>query len=75
VKATLLVDRVAEVENLFATQDEVDKEVQRFARQTREPVAAVRKKLEKSGAIARIAHRIRSEKAINLLFEQARKEA
>jgi trigger factor len=75
VKASLLVDRVAEVENLFATQDEVDKEVQRFARQTREPVAAVRKKLEKSGAIARIAHRIRSEKAINLLFEQARKEA
>jgi trigger factor len=75
VKASLLVDRVAEVENLFATQDEVDKEVQRFARQTREPVAAVRKKLEKSGAIGRIAHRIRSEKAINLLFEQARKEA
>jgi trigger factor len=75
VKASLLVDRVAEVENLYATQDEVDKEVQRFARQTREPVAAVRKKLEKSGAIARIAHRIRSEKAINLLFEHARKEA
>jgi len=75
VKASLLIDRVAEVENLFATQDEVDKEVQRFARQTREPVAAARKKLEKSGAIARIANRIRNEKAINLLFEHARKEA
>jgi trigger factor len=75
VKASLLIDRVAEVENLYATQDEVDKEVQRFARQTREPVAAARKKLEKSGAIARIANRIRNEKAINLLFEHARKEA
>ena len=75
VKASLLIDRVAEVENLYATQDDVDKEVQRFARQSREPVAAMRKKLEKSGAIGRIAHRIRSEKAINLLFEHARKEA
>jgi trigger factor len=75
VKTSLLIDRVAELENLFATQDEVDKEVQRFAKQTREPVAAVRKKLEKSGAIGRIAHRIRNEKALNLLFEYARKEA
>lgn len=75
VKASLLIDRVAEVENIHATQDEVDKEVQRFARQTREPVAAVRKKLEKSGALARIANRIRNEKAVNLLFEHARKEA
>ncbi len=75
VKASLLVDRVAEVENVHATQDEVDKEVQKFARQTREPVAAARKKLEKSGAIGRIAHRIRAEKAISLLFEHARKEA
>jgi trigger factor len=75
VKAALLIDRVAEVENVYATQDEVDKEVQRFARQTREPVAAARKKLEKSGAIGRIAHRIRNEKTLNLLFEHARKEA
>jgi trigger factor len=75
VKASLLIDRVAEVENLYATQDEVDKEVQRIARQAREPVAAMRKKLEKNGAIGRIAYRIRNDKAINLLFEHARKEA
>lgn len=75
VKASLLIDRVAEVESLYATQQEVDQEVQRIARQQREPVAAVRKRLEKNGVLARIAHRIRADKALNLLFEHARKEA
>jgi trigger factor len=75
VKASLLIDRVAEVEGVHATQDEVDREVQRIARQDREPVEAVRKKLEKNGTLARIAHRIRADKAVNLLFEHARKEA
>lgn len=75
VKASLLIDRLAEVEKIYATNDEVDREVQRFARQEREPVAAVRKKLEKSGAIGRIAHRIRADKAVSFLFEHARKEA
>ena len=75
VKASLLIERVAEVEGVHATRDEVDREVQRIARQEREPVAAVRKKLKNSGAIGRIAHRIRAEKAVNLLFEHARKEA
>ena len=40
-----------------------------------EPVAAARKKLEKEGALGRIAYRIRSDKTLNFLFEHARKEA
>jgi trigger factor len=53
----------------------VDREVQRFARSQREPVAAVRMKLEKEGGLERIANRIRTDKTINFLFEQARKVA
>ncbi len=73
VRATLLLDRIAEVEAVAVQQDEVDREVQRMARQQREPVAAVRVKLEKDGGLDRIANRIRTDKAIALLFEQARK--
>ena len=58
-----------------ATNDEVDHEVQRIAKQEREPVAATRKKLQKDGVLGRIAYRIRSEKTLNFLFEHARKEA
>lgn len=75
VRATLLLDRIAEVEAVQVQQDEVDREVQRLARQQREPVAAVRVKLEKDGGLDRIANRIRTDKAIALLFEQARKVA
>ena len=41
----------------------------------REPVAAVRKKLQKDGILSRIAYQIRSNKTMNFLFEHARKEA
>lgn len=75
VKASLLLDKIAEAEQLYATQDEVDHEVQRLARQEREPVAATRKRLEKDDGVRRIANHIRTEKTLNFLFEHARKEA
>jgi trigger factor len=75
VKASLLLDKIAEREAIGATQEEVDREVQRIARQQREAVAVTRAKLQKDGAIGRIASNIRTEKTLNLLFEQSRKEA
>jgi len=75
VKGSLLIDKIADTESVHATNDEVDHEVQRIAKQEREPVAATRKKLEKDGIIGRIAYRIRGEKTMNFLFEHARKEA
>jgi trigger factor len=75
VKASLLLDKIADREAIETTNDEVDREVQRLARQLREPVAATRMKLEKEGALRRIALRIRTEKVLNFLFENARKVA
>ena len=75
VKASLLLDKIGEREAIHATQDEVDKEVQRIARQQREAVAVTRAKLQKEGAIGRIAGAIRTDKTLNFLFEHARKEA
>jgi trigger factor len=75
VKGSLLIDKIGDRESINATNDEVDHEVQRIAKQAKEPVAAMRKKLEKEGIVGRIAYRIRSEKTMNLLFEHARKEA
>jgi trigger factor len=75
VKAALLLDKIGEREAIHTTNDEVDHEVQRIAKQRREPVAAVRIALEKDGTIARIANHVRNEKILNFLFENARKEA
>jgi trigger factor len=75
VRASMILDRIADREAIAAMNDEVDRELQRIARQEREPVAAVRMKLEKDGTIRRIANRIRTEKTLNFLFDKARKEA
>jgi trigger factor len=75
VKAALLLDRIAERESIHATNDEVDHELQHIARHEREPVPAVRNRLEKQGALGRIADNIRTEKTLNFLLEQAKKEA
>lgn len=75
VRASLILEKVADAESIHTTQDELDNEVNRIARQQREPVAAVRLKMEKDGTLGRIASRIRTEKTLNLLFEQAVKQA
>ncbi|MEO8661482.1 MAG: trigger factor [Bryobacteraceae bacterium] len=75
VKASLILDKVASAEHIETTNDEVDREVHRIAKQERQPAAAIRIKLEKDGTLRRIASRIRTDKTLNLLFEQARKEA
>ncbi|PWU06189.1 MAG: trigger factor [Terriglobia bacterium] len=75
VKASLLLSRIAEREAIGALRDEVDKEVEKIARQQREPVAALQMKFEKDGTLGRIASHIQTEKTLNFLFEHARKTA
>ena len=73
VKASMLLSRISEREAISATRDEVDKEVERLARQQREPFAAVRLRLEKEGTLGRIASHIQTEKTLSFLFEHAGK--
>ena len=75
VKASLLLSRIAERESINATRDEVDREVDRMARQQREPFAAVRLRFEKDGTLNRIASHIQTDKTLNFLFEHAQKTA
>lgn len=75
VKASLLLTKISERESIHATREEVDKEVERAARQNREPVAATQMKFEKDGTLGRIANHIQTEKTLNFLFEHARKTA
>jgi trigger factor len=75
VKASMLLARVSERESIHATRDEVDKEVEKVARQQREPVGAVQMRFEKDGTLNRIASHIQTEKTLNFLFEHARKTA
>lgn len=75
VKASMLLSRISEREAIHATREEVDREVERLARQQREPVAAVQMRFEKDGTLGRIASHIQTEKTLSFLFEHARKTA
>ena len=75
VKASLVLGKISEREAIHATRDEVNKEVERLARQNREPIAALQIKYEKDGTLGRIASHIQTEKTLNFLFEHARKTA
>jgi trigger factor len=75
VRASLLLEKIAEKEGISATRDEVDAELQRIARQEREAVAVTRARLDKDGTLDRIASHIKTEKTLQFLFEQAQKHA
>jgi trigger factor len=73
VKASMLLGRIAEHEAIAPTREEVDREVERIARQNREPFAAARLRFEKDGTLGRIASHIQTDKTLNFLFEHAGK--
>jgi len=75
VRASLLLEKIAEREGISATRDEVDREVQRIARQEREAVAVTRARLDKDGTLGRISGSIQTEKTLQFLFDQAQKQA
>jgi len=75
VKASLLLEKISDRESIYATREEVDRELQRIARQQQEAVPVTRARLEKEGTLGRIADHIRTEKTLHFLFEQAQKGA
>ncbi len=75
VKASLLLEKISDKEEIKAAQEEIDREVQRVARSEREAMAVTRARLEKEGMLQRIADHIQTEKTIQFLFEQSQKQA
>ena len=71
VKAQLLLEKVADLENLQASDEEVDSEVESLARQTKQTAEAVRARLTPDGGLDRIRNRIRSEKTLDFLYHQS----
>ncbi len=67
VRASSLLEKISEREGISATKDEVDREVQRIARQEREAVAVTRARLDKDGTLGRIAGSIQTEKTLQFL--------
>lgn len=70
VKGSILLDRIADAENIGVSDDEVEHELQVIALQTREPLETLRDRLTREGNLARIREQLRREKTGNLLVER-----
>jgi trigger factor len=71
VKSSLLLERVADLEKIEAGEDEVDREIDALAQQTKQTPQAVRARLTQDGGLDRIRNRIRSEKTLDFLYHQS----
>jgi trigger factor len=71
VKSSLLLDRIADLEKIQVSDDELNREIESLARQSKQTQEAVRARLTEDGGLDRIRMRIRSEKTLDFLYHQS----
>ena len=71
VKASLLLDKIAEEEKIEVSDEEIDREIEALATQSKQTPEAIRARLTRDGALDRIRNRIRSEKTLDFLYRQS----
>ncbi len=71
VKSSLLLERVADLEKIGVSDDELNQEIESLAKQSKQTPEAVRARLTQDGGLDRIRMRIRSEKTLDFLYHQS----
>ena len=71
VRWSMVLDEVARCESLTISDDDIERELTRYAERLERTPAAVRAQLEKDDGIARLSEGLRREKAIDLLLSRA----
>jgi trigger factor len=71
VKSSLLLDKIADEEKIDVSDEEIDKEIEGLAQQSKQTPEAIRARLTRDGALDRIRARIRNEKTLNFLYHQS----
>ena len=71
VKSSLLLDRIAELERIEVSDDELNHELEALGQQTKQTPEAVRARLTQDGGLDRIRNRIRNEKTLEFLYHQS----
>lgn len=73
VKASLILDRIAEAENVEISDDDLNRELLMLSIQSREPLETLRERLAKDGGLTRIREQMRREKTGTTLYEKLAK--
>jgi len=70
VKSALVLDEIARREQIAVTDEDVAKEIDRYAERSGRTPAAVRARLEKEGGVSRLYSGLRRERAIDFLLSR-----
>jgi trigger factor len=70
VRTNILLDRIALEEQIGVTDEEMDRELQLAALQSREPIDALKVRLTQDGGLVRIREQMRREKTASTLYER-----
>jgi trigger factor len=73
VKASLILDKVAEREAIQVGDDEFERELLMLSLQSREPLESLRKRMQEDGSLNRLRDQIRREKAGQALYTKLAK--
>jgi trigger factor len=71
VKSALLLDRIADKEHIEVSEEELEKEIQAIAQQSRQSVEVVRSRLSGEGALERMRSRMRHDKTLDFLYQRS----
>ena len=71
VRASILLEKIAEEEQIDISHDEIESEIEAIAQASRQPKEQVRGVLTKQGGERSIANRLRNRRALDLLLENA----
>lgn len=72
VKAELVIDRIATEEKIDVTEEELQHELEHLASHSGESAEAIRARLTKQGALDRMKAKLRSDKTVDWLAQNAR---
>ena len=73
VKASLILDRLAELEAIEVSEDELERELMMASLQAREPLDTLRARMTEDGTIDRMREQMRREKTGTVVYERLAK--
>jgi len=71
VKASLILEQIADQEKIEVGDEEIDRELEALAKQSKQTVEQVRARLTENGGLDRIRHRLRNEKTLDSLYRRS----
>jgi trigger factor len=70
VKGSILLDRIADAENVPVPERDVERELQAIALETQEPLDGLRRRLTENGGLAKIREQLRRQAVGQLLYQR-----